>query len=133
MSSRQFKPSGTYANNDHADYEPHYRPHSKTPGGTGASEKFLKQQAQSKSCGRPLNSPSIFVICSLTNGLAHGEGADNATGHTGGKKPGEAPVASDSGNSNVGVERGTNQRGEKGIGGPTMDSVPESLKDTRGA
>ncbi|MCJ1453052.1 hypothetical protein MMC28_003397 [Mycoblastus sanguinarius] len=83
---------------------------SKTPGQSkAASAKFMKQEAQK-----------------------HGEGAENAPGHTEGKAPGEAPVASDSGDSNVGIEKGTNQPGEKGDLGPKMDPVPESLKDTRG-
>ncbi|KAG8530948.1 uncharacterized protein KY384_004305 [Bacidia gigantensis] len=85
-------------------------PHSKTPGGQAASAKFLKQEAQK-----------------------HGEGATNAAGHTDGKQPGEASVASDSGNVGVGIEKGTNQPGEKGIGGPNIGPVPESLKETRGA
>ncbi|CAF9902814.1 MAG: hypothetical protein ALECFALPRED_000032 [Alectoria fallacina] len=84
-------------------------PHSKTPGGSGASEKFLKQQAEK-----------------------HGEGASNAGGHTEGKAPGEAPVASDSGISDVGIEKGTNQPGEKGDLGPKMGPIPDSSKDTRG-
>ena len=41
-------------------------------------------------------------------------------------------VASDSGISDVGIERGTNQPGEKGDLGPKMDSIPDSSKDTRG-
>ena len=41
-------------------------------------------------------------------------------------------VASASGDSNVGIERGTNQPGEKGDLGPKMDPIPESAKDTRG-
>ena len=41
-------------------------------------------------------------------------------------------VASDSGISNVGIEKGTNQPGEKGNLGPTMDPIPDSSKDTRG-
>ncbi|KAM0803489.1 hypothetical protein BDR22DRAFT_838848 [Usnea florida] len=81
----------------------------KTPGGSGASEKFMKQQAEK-----------------------HGEGASNASGHTQGKAPGEAPVASDSGLSAVGIEKGTNQPGEKGDLGPKVDSIPASSKDTRG-
>ncbi|PNS17559.1 hypothetical protein CAC42_8102 [Sphaceloma murrayae] len=68
-------------------------PHTKTPGGQAASDKFQKQQAQT-----------------------HGLGADNAPGHTEGSKPGEVPVAKDSGTlSNVGIEPGTNQPGEKGL------------------
>lgn len=44
------------------------------------------------------------------------------------------PVASDSGSTAVGIERGTNQPGEKGIKEPQIDStIPENLKDTRGA
>lgn len=41
-------------------------------------------------------------------------------------------VASDSGISNVGIEKGTNQPGEKGNVGQTMDPIPDSSKDTRG-
>ncbi|GAB7344390.1 hypothetical protein MBLNU457_2246t1 [Dothideomycetes sp. NU457] len=78
-------------------------PHSKTPGGSGASEKELKKQAQ-----------------------AHGAGADNAPGHTDIGKPAEhAPVASDSGATNVGVEAGTNQPGEKGVKGVPVSSIPD--------
>lgn len=62
----------------------------------------------------------------------HGEGASNAPGHTEGKRPGEAPVASDSGSTGVGIEKGTNQPGEKGITGKPVDPVPENQKDTRG-
>lgn len=53
---------------------------------------------------------------------------------TEGKAPGEAPVASDSGISAVGIERGTNQPGEKGDLGPPIEStIPDNLKETRGA
>ncbi len=77
----------------------------------------------------------LILVC--LNALAdpfseHGEGAPNAPGHSEGKAPGEAPVASDSGISNVGIEKGTNQPGEKGDLGPTMDPLPASSKDTRG-
>ncbi|KAF2724723.1 hypothetical protein K431DRAFT_281672 [Polychaeton citri CBS 116435] len=75
---------------------------SKTPGGQGASLKFLKQEAQK-----------------------HGEGAPNAPGHTDGQRPGKAPVASDSGSTNVGIDNGaTNVPGEKGIKGVPVDSKP---------
>ncbi|KAF2851269.1 hypothetical protein T440DRAFT_71963 [Plenodomus tracheiphilus IPT5] len=71
-------------------------PHSKTPGqSNAASDKFNKQDAEAK-----------------------GVGAANAPGATEQKKAGEAPVASDSGNSNVGVDPSANNPGEKGIGGP---------------
>lgn len=40
--------------------------------------------------------------------------------------PGEAPVASDSGSTNVGIDSGSNQPGEKGIGGVKVDSKPRS-------
>ena len=40
-------------------------------------------------------------------------------------KPGKAPVASDSGSTNVGVEPGTNQPGEKGIKGQAVSSEPQ--------
>ncbi|MCJ1275383.1 hypothetical protein MMC21_003186 [Puttea exsequens] len=82
-------------------------PHSKTPGGQAASDKFKKQEAQK-----------------------HGEGASNAPGYTEGKAPGEAPVASDSGFSDVGIQKGTNQPGEKGDLGPKM---AEKAGDVRGA
>ncbi len=72
-------------------------PHSKTPGGSGASEKFMKQQAESN---RPLPSlpfPSLPFLPSTSSILTHaypehGEGASNAGGHTEAKAPGEAPV-----------------------------------------
>ena len=41
-------------------------------------------------------------------------------------------VASDSGISDVGIEKGTNQPGEKGIVGVKVDPIPDSSKDTRG-
>ncbi|KAE9974835.1 hypothetical protein BLS_002887 [Venturia inaequalis] len=79
-------------------------PHSKTPGGQQPSEKFQKQQAHT-----------------------HGSGAANAPGHTETPKPGEAPVASDSGSTNVGIDNdATNQPGEKGIKGTPVDSAPSS-------
>ncbi|KAI5195674.1 hypothetical protein E4T39_08138 [Aureobasidium subglaciale] len=80
-------------------------PHSKTPGGSGMSEKEAKKQAQT-----------------------HGTGAPNAPGHTELKAPGEAPVASDSGVTNVGIDNGSNQPGEKGIKG-----VPVSTETTTNA
>ncbi|KAK7756374.1 hypothetical protein SLS62_001600 [Diatrype stigma] len=70
---------------------------SKTPGQNqgAASETFLKKQA-----------------------AAQGLGAPNAPAHKEGHAPGEAPVASDSGVTNVGIEGGTtNIPGEKGISG----------------
>lgn len=54
-----------------------------------------------------------------------GLGADNAPGHTEAKAPGEAPVASDSGSTNVGVRAGQNATGEKGISGVPVDPKPE--------
>ena len=70
-------------------------PHSKTPGGSGASDKFLKQQAESESLPfLPLVHVSTSFL--LTNASTeHGEGAANAAGHTEGKAPGEAPVRLD--------------------------------------
>ena len=57
----------------------------------------------------------------------HGEGAANAPGHTDGKRPGEAPVASDSGSTNVGIDnKATNVPGEEGIKGVTVSSEPQS-------
>ncbi|KAI4736760.1 hypothetical protein E4T50_12755 [Aureobasidium sp. EXF-12298] len=70
-------------------------PHSKTPGGSGISDKEAKRQAE-----------------------IHGES----------KAPGEAPVASDSGSTNVGIDNGSNQPGEKGIKG-----VPVSTESTTNA
>ncbi|CAD0022394.1 unnamed protein product [Aureobasidium pullulans] len=70
-------------------------PHTKTPGGSGMSEKEQKKQAQS---------------------------------HTELKAPARPPVASDSGVTRVGIDNGTNQPGEKGIGG-----VPVSNESTTNA
>jgi len=78
-------------------------PHTKTPGGQAASAKFQKQEAQT-----------------------HGLGAENAPGHTQGTAPGEKPVASDSGSTNVGIEAGTNQPGEKGLKDVPVSSKPDS-------
>ncbi|KAF2122502.1 hypothetical protein BDV96DRAFT_481229 [Lophiotrema nucula] len=75
-------------------------PHSKTPGqSNAASDKFLKQDAE-----------------------AHGLGAPNAPARKDQPAPGERPVASDSGISNVGVDPSANQRGEKGIDGGEVGS-----------
>jgi hypothetical protein len=54
----------------------------------------------------------------LTGTIAKGLGASNAPAAKELRKPGEAPVASDSGNSNVGVDPSANKPGEAGIGGP---------------
>lgn len=59
--------------------------------------------------------------------LEHGAGADNAPGHTSLPRPGEAPVASDSGSTNVGVKAGQNNPGEKGIDGKPVDPKPDSF------
>ena len=70
-------------------------PHSKTPGGAGASEKFLKQQAESEGPFPPSSSLIPFPLADVVmNETEHGEGASNAAGHTEGKAPGEAPVTS---------------------------------------
>jgi hypothetical protein len=57
-------------------------------------------------------------------------GADNAPGKTEGEtiatNPGKAPVASDSGSTNVGVQSEANNPGEKGIEGVPVDPQPES-------
>jgi hypothetical protein len=92
-------------------------PHSKTPGqSNAASDKFNKQDAE---CTLPLSSlRSLQASPFLTVSTAKGLGADNAPAAKQQSAPGEAPVASDSGNSNVGVDPSANQRGEKGIGGP---------------
>merc|ERR1711963_871335 len=66
----------------------------KTPGGSGASDKFQKQQAEKQ-----------------------GLGADNAAGHTEGHRPGEAPVASDSGSTSVGQQPQDNNPGTQGVKG----------------
>jgi hypothetical protein len=72
-------------------------------GGSGASEKFQKQQAEKQ-----------------------GLGADNAAGHTEGHRPGEAPVASDSGSTNVGQDPSRNNPGTEGIKGEPVSSKPDS-------
>jgi hypothetical protein len=51
-----------------------------------------------------------------------GLGASNAHAAKEHKDPDEAPVASDSGNSNVGVDASANQPGEEGIGGPNYST-----------
>lgn len=64
---------------------------------------------------------SLLNFCGdvmLTNMTGKGLGASNAPAAKEGHAPGEAPVASDSGNSNVGVDPSANKPGEKGIGGP---------------
>ncbi|CAD0084336.1 unnamed protein product [Aureobasidium vineae] len=99
-------------------------PHSKTPGGAGMSDKEAKKQAQSAFC---LTLYSTLELI-LTQTTVHGDGASNAAGHTEGKAPGEAPVASDSGVTNVGIDNGSNQPGEKGIKG-----VPVSTESTTNA
>lgn len=71
-------------------------------GGSGASEKFQKQQAEKQ-----------------------GHGATNAPGHTDGHRPGEAPVASDSGATNVGQHPAGNNPGTQGIQGEPVSSKPE--------
>jgi hypothetical protein len=58
----------------------------------------------------------------LTAPTAKGLGAPNAPAAKEHAKPGEAPVASDSGNSNVGVDPSANNKGEEGIGGPNYGS-----------
>ncbi|KAI2463837.1 hypothetical protein F4781DRAFT_437004 [Annulohypoxylon bovei var. microspora] len=72
---------------------------SKTPGQKdAASQTFLKKQAEAKGLGAP-----------------------NAPAHKEPHVPGEAPVASDSGITDVGIEGGsTNVPGEKGITGPRV-------------
>lgn len=77
--------------------------HSKTPGGAGASEKFQKQQAEKQ-----------------------GHGAANAYGHTEGHRPGEAPVASDSGATNVGQDPSSNNPGTQGIKGEAVSAKPDN-------
>jgi hypothetical protein len=90
-------------------------PHSKTPGqSNAASDKFNKQESES-SCSLPILFHPILTISS-----GKGLGASNAPAAKEQNAPGEAPVASDSGNSNVGVDSNANKPGEKGIGGPTF-------------
>jgi hypothetical protein len=89
-------------------------PHSKTPGGSGISDKEAKRQAEST-----FYLPLFNLSQKLTELPAvHGES----------KAPGEAPVASDSGSTNVGIDNGSNQPGEKGIKG-----VPVSTESTTNA
>ena len=93
---------------------------SKTPGGQAASDKFLKKEAQS-------TSPPKHNASSVDPLTEHGDGAANAPGHSDGKRPGEAPVASDSGSTNVGIDnKATNVPGEEGIKGVTVSSEPQS-------
>jgi hypothetical protein len=88
-------------------------PHSKTPGqSNAASDKFNKQDAEGT-----ISSSYPFTLL-LTVSTAKGLGASNAPAAKEHSAPGEAPVASDSGNSNVGVDPSANKPGEKGIGGP---------------
>lgn len=83
------------------------------------SDKQAKKMAQ----GEHRASPKILAW-SIDSRIAQGLGADNAPGHTEGHAPGEAPVASDSFNSNVGVDAGSNQPGEKGDVGVTVGEKP---------
>jgi hypothetical protein len=95
-------------------------PHSKTPGqSNAASDKFNKDQTEgtilfSNSYERSLPTSRLVLIRMIAKGL----GASNAPAAKELGKPGEAPVASDSGNSNVGVDPSANKPGEAGIGGP---------------
>lgn len=68
----------------------------------------------------------MYNEVSLTSFPAHGTGAPNAAGHTELKAPGEAPVASDSGSTNVGIDNGSNAPGEKGIKGVPVSSEPSN-------
>ncbi|KAK5631440.1 hypothetical protein RRF57_007154 [Xylaria bambusicola] len=53
--------------------------------------------------------------------IAQGLGAPNAPAHKEGHRPGEAPVASDSGVTNVSIKgESTNIPSEKGIGGVSV-------------
>lgn len=106
----------------------------KTPGGSAASDKYKKQAAEGNGAHflnqPPAYIPLISLLCHTHRtdiSAERGEGAENAPGHTEGKAPGEAPVASDSGNSIVGIEPGTNQPGEKGIEGPTYGEKPGTV------
>jgi hypothetical protein len=116
-------------------------PHSKTPGqSNAASDKFNKQDAEGTlysaiyslsstlplfllpvhqfSLPNPIAPPLSRRKHMLIPSTAKGLGASNAPAAKEHSKPGEAPVASDSGNSNVGVDPSANKPGEKGIGGP---------------
>jgi hypothetical protein len=81
----------------------HFPTNTISSGGSGASEKFQKQQAEKQ-----------------------GLGADNAAGHTEGHRPGEAPVASDSGSTNVGQDPSRANPGTQGIKGEPVSSKPDS-------
>ena len=97
-------------------------PHSKTPGqSNAASAKHNSQVAEGSSplltsCS-PLNPPPKTDNHPSGKGL----GAANAPAAKEAGKPGEAPVASDSGSTNVGVDAKANNPGEKGIGGVNVD------------
>lgn len=68
-------------------------------------------------------------VANGNNPAAQGLGAENAPGHTEGHAPGQAPVASDSGATNVGIDNGsTNVPGEKGL-----KDVPVSTETTSNA
>jgi len=104
-------------------------PHSKTPGqSNAASDKFNKADAEGTSFPlsltlRILLCPLLNICTILTHPIAKGLGAANAPAAKEQQNPGEAPVASDSGNSNVGVDPSANNKGEKGIGGPNYGST----------
>jgi hypothetical protein len=66
--------------------------------------------------------PTVSTMTILLIPAAHGLGASNAPAAKEQSAPGERLVASDSGNSNVGVDPSANQRGEQGIGGPNYGS-----------
>merc|ERR1712000_261877 len=86
-------------------------PHSKTPGGQAASDKFLKRDAET-----------------------HGLGAENAPGHKEQSAPGERLAASGSYTSTVGIDnKATNVPGEKGNLGATVERkrIQISTKEIR--
>jgi hypothetical protein len=97
-------------------------PHSKTPGGQAASDKFLKRDVQS-------TAPSSLhqtQHTDLTN-IAHGHGVENAPGHTEQKRPGDKNAASDSYMSTVGIDnKSTNVPGEEGNIGTIVGEKPNS-------
>ena len=99
----------------------------KTPGGQAASEKFLKQQAQSPSSTPRSLSPSITTSL-LTSSTEQGAGASNAPGHTEQGVPADAKVAADSYTSTVGIDnKATNVPGEKGDVGQQVGEKPDGV------
>lgn len=96
---------------------------------TDSSQRRLRRQREiPKAAGREYVQAILlpYHLLPLTLSLSeHGAGATNAPGHTEEKRPGEAPVASDSGATNTGIDPAANNPGEKGIKGVPVDPKPD--------